>query len=134
MIGKLEEALNKKVWMKSGAYLVIEQTECLTTIDVNSGKMLKGTQKEEAIWSINEEAAREAALQIRLRNLSGIIIIDFINMKDKAAEEKLLKRMKELTAFDAVSTTVVDMTPLGLMELTRRKTKRSLKEQLAIIT
>ncbi len=127
---KLQEALSKTVWLKSGANLVIEQTECLTTIDVNSGKMIKGSQNDEAIWKINEEAAREAALQIRLRNLSGIIIIDFINMKDKTAEEKLLTYMRELTASDNISVKVVDITPLGLMELTRKKMNPSLKEQL----
>lgn len=127
---KLQEALAKNVWLKSGAYLVIEQTECLTTIDVNSGKMIQGTDKEEAILKINEEAAKEAALQIRLRNLSGIIIIDFINMKDSAEEERLLFLMKELVATDGGLTKVVDITPLGLMELTRKKVCPSLKEQL----
>ena len=126
---KLKDALSKTVWLKSGAYLVIEQTECLTTIDVNSGKMIQGSQNAEAVWRINEEAAREAALQIRLRNLSGIIIIDFINMKDKTAEESLIKYMKELTSVDK-TITVVDITPLGLMELTRKKSRASLKEQL----
>ena len=130
---KLQEALSKTVWLKSGANLVIEQTECLTTIDVNSGKMIKGTQNEEAVWKINEEAAMEAALQIRLRNLSGIIIIDFINMKDAAAEEKLIALMKELTINDKITTTVVDITPLGLMELTRKKVQPSLWEQLGNI-
>ena len=127
---RLQEAVSKTVWLKSGANLVIEQTECLTTIDVNSGKMIKETQNAAATWKINEEAAREAALQIRLRNLSGIIIIDFINMKEKDLEEKLLKRMREFVARDSVPTTVVDITPLGLMELTRKKVNRSLREQL----
>lgn len=130
---KLQEALSKTVWLKSGANLVIEQTECLTTIDVNSSKMIKGTANEEAIWKINEEAAKEAALQIRLRNLSGIIIIDFINMKDKEAEERLITLMKELTASDNIPVHVVDITPLGLMELTRKKVNPSLKEQLGTL-
>ena len=127
---RLQEALARNVWLRSGANLVIEQTECLTTIDVNSGKMIRGTQKDQAVWKINEEAAREAALQIRLRNLSGIIIIDFINMKDKAAEDALIGLMKELTALDNIPTSVIDITPLGLMELTRKKVNPSLKEQL----
>ena len=130
---KIQEALGKTIWLKSGAYLVIEQTECLNTIDVNSGKMIRGTENEEAIWKINEEAAKEAALQISLRNLSGIIIIDFINMKDKAQEEKLLLLMKELVAKHNTLTKVVDITPLGLMELTRKKIGPSLKEQLQCV-
>ncbi len=131
---KLQEALSETVWLKSGAYLVIEQTECLTTIDVNSGKMIKGIRNEEAIWKINEEAAKEAALQMRLRNLSGIIIIDFINMKDKTAEKNLIALMKQLTACDKVPVNVVDITPLGLMELTRQKNQASFKEQWMRLT
>ncbi len=126
---KMSEAMSKTVWLKSGANLVIEQTECLTSIDVNSGKMIKGTQNEEAIQIINAEAAREAALQIRLRNLSGIIIIDFINMRDSSARADLIKLMKELTESDNITTTVIDITPLGLMEITRKKVNRSLREQ-----
>lgn len=126
---KIKEALNPKVWLQNGGYLVIEQTECLTTIDVNSGKMIKGTDKNASIWKLNEEAAKEAALQIRLRNLSGIIIIDFVNMDNKADEEKLLMLMKDLVKKDPVHTSVIDITPLGLMEITRKKVYKSLKEQ-----
>jgi len=126
---KIKEALNPKVWLQNGGYLVIEQTECLTTIDVNSGKMIKGTDKNASIWKLNEEAAKEAALQICLRNLSGIIIIDFVNMDNKADEEKLLMLMKDLVKTDPVHTSVIDITPLGLMEITRKKVYKSLKEQ-----
>jgi len=126
---KIKEALNPKVWLQNGGYLVIEQTECLTTIDVNSGKMIKGNDKNASIWKLNEEAAKEAALQIRLRNLSGIIIIDFVNMENKADEEKLLMLMKDLVKMDPVHTSVIDITPLGLMEITRKKVYKSLKEQ-----
>lgn len=126
---KIKEALNPKVWLQNGGYLVIEQTECLTTIDVNSGKMIKGTDKNASIWKLNEEAAKEAALQIRLRNLSGIIIIDFVNMDNKADEEKLLMLMKDLVKTDPVHTSVIDITLLGLMEITRKKVYKSLKEQ-----
>lgn len=126
---KIKEALSRKVWMPSGGYLVIEQTECLTTIDVNSGKMIKGNEKDAAVWKLNEEAAQEAAQQIRLRNLSGIIIIDFVNMDNKADEEKLLMLMKDLVKADPIHTSVIDFTPLGLMEITRKKVYKSLKEQ-----
>ncbi len=127
---RFDNACSKKVWLKSGANLIIEQTECLTAIDVNSSKNIKGKISEDMIFSINMEAAGEAALQIRLRNLSGIIIIDFINMKEKEHEKALLTYLSELTAKDPVSTKVVDMTPLGLVEITRKKIHMSLKEQL----
>lgn len=126
---KLQDALKKTVWMKSGANLVIEQTECLNTIDVNSGKKITAKASPDTIWQINMEAAAEAALQIRLRNLSGIIIIDFINMEDKSLEEKLLQHMKALVAKDPIITNVIDITPLGLMEITRKKVSKSLSEQ-----
>lgn len=128
---KIEEALSKRVWLSSGGYLVIEQTECLTTIDVNSGKMIKGTEREKSIWKINEEAAKESAIQIRLRNLSGIIIIDFINMDNFEDDERLIQLMKELVRNDPVYTNIIDITPLGLMEITRKKIHKSLKEQLS---
>lgn len=127
---KFDTACSQRVWMKSGANLIIEQTECLTAIDVNSSKNIKGKLSEDVIFQINKEAAAEAAVQIRLRNLSGIIIIDFINMKDKEREGELLAYLKSLTAKDPVTTRVVDMTPLGLVEITRKKIYPSLKEQL----
>ena len=126
---KLDNAFLPKVWLKSGANLVIEQTECLTTIDVNTGKNIKGKEAEDTIFQVNKEAAKEAAIQMRLRNLSGIIIIDFINMKQKEQETELLNYLRNLTAADPVPTNVVDMTPLGLVELTRKKVNMSLKEQ-----
>ena len=129
---KLENATEKKVWLKSGANLVIEQTECLTAIDVNSSKNIKGTVSQDTIFQINMEAAKEVAVQIRLRNLSGIIVIDFINMTDKEKEASLLTYLSELTAKDPVTTRVVDMTPLGLVEITRKKINMSLKEQLML--
>ena len=126
---KLDNAFLPKVWLKSGANLVIEPTECLTTIDVNTGKNIKGKEAEETIFQVNKEAAKEAAVQMRLRNLSGIIIIDFINMKNKEQEAELLNYLRYLTASDPVPTKVVDITPLGLVELTRKKVNMSLKEQ-----
>lgn len=126
---KLQEALSKNVWLKSGASLVIEQTEALNVIDVNSGKFDKKTVSEETILQINLEAAREIALQIRLRNLTGIIIVDFISMKSKEDEEKLLQELRRHVIHDSVPTKVIDITALGLVELTRQKGHKSLKEQ-----
>ena len=126
---RMAEALSRRIWLKSGAYLVIDVTEALTVFDVNSGKYDARRTSQEAYYQINLEAAREIALQIRLRNLSGIILIDFINMSDTAKQEKLLDTMKELVQTDPVYTTVVDITPLGLMEITRKKVNKTLAEQ-----
>jgi len=130
LTNKLDNALSKKVWLKSGAYLVIEQTECLTTIDVNTGKNIHGNSSDNFIFQVNKEAAKEAALQMRLRNLSGIIIIDFINMKDSKQNDELLTYLSTLTSKDPIPTNVIDMTPLSLVEVTRKKTDMSLQEQL----
>jgi ribonuclease G len=96
---------------------------------VNTGKNIKGKEAEGTIFQVNKEAAEEVAVQIRLRNLSGIIIVDFINMKNSDQEVELLNYLRDLTAADPVPTKVVDMTPLGLVEITRKKVKMSLKEQ-----
>lgn len=96
LAGKLEEALVKRVWLKSGGYLVIEPTEALTVIDVNTGKYDGSKNVEETFALINREAAQETARQIRLRNLSGIILIDFINQKDRQAAKELLEELRSL--------------------------------------
>lgn len=127
---KMNELMDKKVWMKSGAYLVIEATEAMYVIDVNSGKNISGKDNEEYIYKINLEAAAEAMRQIRLRNLSGIIIVDFLNMKSFEHQEALLKELRHLALQDKIYTQVVDMTPLGLVEITRKKTKPILAQQL----
>lgn len=132
---KLEEALHRTVWLKSGANLVIEQTESLTAIDVNTGKCTKLTgdrTPEDTMRRVNLEAAREVVRQLRLRNLSGIIIVDFINLSTLAQEEELLQELRELAREDPVTVQVVDMTPLGLVEITRRKIFPSLREQFGL--
>lgn len=130
LAGKLEEALLKRVWLKSGGYLVIEPTEALTVIDVNTGKYDGSKNVEETFALINREAAQETARQIRLRNLSGIILIDFINQKDRQAAKELLEELRSLCKDDPVPVRVVDITALGLVELTRKKVKGTLAEQL----
>lgn len=127
---KLGELFDKKVWMKSGAYLIIEQTEAMYVIDVNSGKNISGKENDEYIYRINMEAATEVMRQIRLRNLSGIIIIDFLNMKSLEKQETLIKELRYLASQDKIHTNVVDMTPLGLVEITRKKTKPILAKQI----
>lgn len=127
---KLLEALEKRVWLKSGGYLVIEPTEALTVIDVNSGKYTGKKGLRDTFRLINREAALEIARQLRLRNLSGIILVDFISMDNKEDERELLHLLSAELKKDPVRTAVVDMTALGLVELTRKKVRRSLYEQL----
>lgn len=125
----LSEALAERVWLKSGGYLVIEATEALTVIDVNTGKCIAGKDKQATIRKINQEAALEIARQLRLRNLSGIILVDFVDMTEPGADEELLAFMQKLLKKDPQKSAAVDMTALGLMELTRKKQKKTLKEQ-----
>lgn len=127
---KLDTAIERRVWLKSGGYLIIDKTEALTVIDVNSGKYEAKKDMEDTFFHINMEAAEEIALQLRLRNLNGIIIVDFINMKNKSHQEALLNQLKSLVNCDRLKTVVVDMTPLGLVELTRQKSYKTLSEQI----
>lgn len=124
----LNRLLSKKVWLKSGAYLIIEPTEALTVIDVNTGKADLKTNKESTFKKINLEAAKEIALQMKLRNISGIIIVDFINMSSNKDYDILTHEMSEYLTNDFSISNVVDITKLGLMELTRKKKEKSLEE------
>ena len=125
--GAIREARQERVWMKSGAYLVIQPTEALTVIDVNSGKCLK---KNSHFPEINREAAREAVRQIRLRNISGIIIIDFINMKSAEEKKELLAYLQLELKKDPNPGNVIGMTKLQLVEITRKKIRKTLEESL----
>lgn len=128
---KLENALKKKVWLKSGGNLVIEPTEALTVIDVNTGKAIYGKRKvQDTFFKINLEAAEEIARQVRLRNLSGIIIVDFIDMEEKGAREELMQFFEKQLRKDPVKTVLVDMTALNLVEVTRKKVRKPLYEQI----
>lgn len=127
---KVEEALGRRIWLKSGANLIIEPTEAMTVIDVNSAKKDAYKANQDESYQINAEAAEEIALQLRLRNLSGIIIVDFINMKDKELEKSLLAKLKEVLGTDPVKTKVIDITSLGLAEITRKKVHKPLTEQI----
>ena len=125
---QIERALKERVWMKSGAYLVIQPTEALTVIDVNTGKCIDKRKDDKAYFKINMEACIEVAKQIRLRNLSGIIIVDFINMNSQELTEELLRRFEHELHKDAIATTLVDMTKLQLVEVTRKKIKKPFHE------
>ena len=127
----LMNALKEYVWLKSGAYLVIQPTEALTVIDVNTGKCIAKKKEEETYLKINIEAAKEAARQIRLRNLSGIILIDFINLSKQEYMDELVHVFDKELKKDPIVTSLVDVTKLQLVEVTRKKVRRPLHEVMS---
>ncbi len=126
------DSLSKKVWLKDGGYLYIESTEALTVVDVNTGKNVR--KKEAGIIKLNTnlEAIKETARQLRLRNISGIIIIDLINTTDKSEIDLIYHTMKEYLKEDRLNTVAIDITKLCLFEITRRKRKPSLEEVMKL--
>ena len=127
---EIQRALKKEVPLKSGGYLIIDQTEAMTTIDVNTGAFLGHRNLEETVYKTNLEAAQAAARQLRLRNLGGIIIIDFIDMIDAEHKRQVLRMLEKSLAHDHAKTTVYEMSHLGLVEMTRKRTVESLERQL----
>lgn len=127
---EMYQALKRKVWLKSGGYLVIDQTEALTAIDVNTGKFVGSTDLADTVLKTNLEAAQEIARQLRLRNIGGIIIIDFIDMNDAQHKEQVLKVLEEELKKDKVKAHILGITPLGLVEMTRKKVRQSLSSTL----
>lgn len=128
--GKLHEAVSRIVWLKSGGYLVIEPTEALTVIDVNSGKNIRKMDKRKLCALTNKEAAEAIPYILTSRNITGIVIVDFISTDSEKEDAKLLKLLRSGIAIDHVKTDVVDITPLGLVEITRQKKESPLKDQL----
>jgi ribonuclease G len=127
---EISRALNKNVPLKSGGYLVFDQTEAMTSVDINTGSFLGQKNLEETAYRTNLEAAQAVARQLRLRNLGGIIIIDFIDMHDDEHKRQVLRTLEKGLANDNVKTTVYDFSPLGLVEMTRKRTMESLQRQL----
>lgn len=125
-----EQAQNERVWLKSGGFLVIQQTEAFVCIDVNTGKCTSKKDMQETFRKINLEAAKEIAWQLRLRNLSGIILIDFINQERAEDKEELMQTLQKYLWQDSIKGTVVDMTELNIVEVTRKKVRKSLAEEL----
>lgn len=134
MEGLLRKALDEKVWLKSGAFLVIQQTEACTVIDVNTGKNIRKMDAEEAALQVNLEAAKEAAIQMRIRNLSGIILIDFINLKKQEHREAVIETLSGFLKMDPDGAAFVDMTALQIAEVTRRKARKPLAEGIKDLT
>jgi ribonuclease G len=127
---EIEKALARKVELKSGGYLIFDQTEALTTVDVNTGSFVGGKNLSDTIFKTNLEAAQCIARQLRLRNLGGIIIVDFIDMDEDSQRETVLDELKKAIATDRARINVNGFTPLGLVELTRKRTRESLAHLL----
>ncbi len=129
---KLARALSRKVWLKCGGYLVIDKTEALTVIDVNTGKYVGGSNLEDTVLKTNIDAASEIAKQLRLRDIGGIIIIDFIDMHEHEHQQMVMDALKQALKKDRTKTTVVGMTGLGLIEMTRKKVRQELSTVLHV--
>jgi ribonuclease G len=127
---EIQRALRKEVPLKSGGYLIVDQTEAMTTIDVNTGGYLGTRNLEETVYRTNLEAAQAASRQLRLRNLGGIIIIDFIDMTDEEHKRQVIRMLEKGLTRDHAKTTVYPMSQLGLVEMTRKRTTESLERQL----
>jgi len=127
---EIQRALSNKVPLKSGGYLVIEQTEAMTTVDVNTGGFIGRKTLEETLFKTNLEAAQALARQLRLRNIGGIIIIDFIDMEDPEHRRQVMRALDKALARDRIKTFVTEMSTLGLVEITRKRTRESLERVL----
>lgn len=127
---EIQRALNKKVPLKSGGYLIIDQTEAMTTVDVNTGGFVGKRNLEETLFKTNLEATLTIARQLRLRNIGGIIIIDFIDMEDEEHRRQVMRALEKSLARDRVRSFIADMSSLGLVEVTRKRTRESLEHVL----
>ncbi len=121
IVEQIHKGLDRKVWLPSGGYLIIDRTEALTVVDVNTGKSVGRTNLEETVVNTNVEAAREIARQLRLRDIGGMIVIDFIDMLLEQNKSKVIDAMKEALAQDKSRSQVFDISPLGLLEVTRKR-------------
>ncbi|MEW5865467.1 MAG: Rne/Rng family ribonuclease [Bacillota bacterium] len=128
---EIEKALRHRVWLSCGGYLVFDHTEALTSIDVNTGRYIGTTSLQDTVLKTNLEAASEIAHQLRLRNIGGIIIIDFIDMDSEEARQQVIRRLEEELRKDKTRATVLGFTHLGLLEMTRKKTRPGLEDVLS---
>ena len=127
---KVTKALDRRVWLRSGGYIIIERTEALTAVDVNTGRFVGKRNQEETILKTNLEATQEVVRQLRLRNAGGIIIIDFIDMEKEGNRKKVYDALKEALKKDKARTNILKISELGLVEMTRQRTRESLENQL----
>jgi ribonuclease E len=133
IVEQIHKALDKKVWLPSGGYLIIERTEAMTIVDVNTGKSVGKTNLEETVVNTNLEAAREVARQLRLRDIGGIIVIDFIDMLLEKNKKHVEDTMREALAIDKTRSQVFEIGPLGLMQVTRKRVSSGLVESFSEI-
>lgn len=127
---KITKALDRRVWLRSGGYIIIERTEALTAIDVNTGRFVGKRNQEETIVRTNLEAAQEVVRQLRLRNVGGIIIIDFIDMEKESNRKKVYDALRDALKKDKARSNILKISELGLVEMTRQRTRESLENQL----
>jgi ribonuclease G len=130
---QIDDAFHRQVWLKCGGYIVIDETEALIAIDVNTGRNKGGRDVEKTILQTNLEAADEIARQLRLRNIGGLIISDFIDMKNRKDQQLVYNRMKDRLKRDKAKTHVLPISPLGLMEMTRQRAQESLAGSLFVV-
>ena len=128
---ELDEIYKKKVWLKSGGFLIIEETEGLTVSDVNTGRYIGKSNQDSTLLNVNLEAAKETLRQIRLRNLVGIIVIDFIDLKDPDLRKKVFDTFKKGMAKDKARTVIHDISQFSVLQLTRQRTRESILNTLA---
>ncbi len=124
---QLDNAFSRKVWLKSGGYLIFDETEALVAIDINTGRHKGGSNQEESIVQVNLEAADEIARQLRLRNIGGLVVVDFIDMKQKKNQNLVYRTFKECLHLDKARTNVLPLSPLGLLEMTRQRQEESVR-------
>lgn len=127
---EIKNATQERVWLKSGAYLVIQPTEAFTVVDINTGKFTGKKNSQETFLKINLEAAKEIARQLRIRNISGIVVIDFIDLYKDIDKKHLMDEFDKILKNDSITTKLVGMSQLNLVELTRKKVRKSLREQV----
>lgn len=129
---QVEKMAKKIVWLENGGYLIFEETEAFTVIDVNSGKFTGKVAKEATLFAVNQAAAKEVARQLRLRNISGIILIDFINMDNSRHEQEIIEIVKKEAVRDEKRIQVIGFTELGILQMTRKRTSPSLSEMMSV--
>ncbi len=127
---EISRALGRKVWLKSGGYIIVDEAEALVAIDVNTGRYVGKRNLEDTITKTNLEAVKEIAYQLRLRNCGGIIVLDFIDMEKESNQEKVITALKEEFLKDRAKTNVLNMSSLGIVEMTRKRTRESLVRTL----
>jgi ribonuclease G len=127
---QIDAAFNRQVWLPCGGYIVVDETEAMITVDVNTGRNRGSKNMEKTIFETNREAAEEVARQLRLRNIGGLVVVDFIDMKSRKDQMDVFKVMKDRLRRDKAKTQVLQISPLGLMEMTRQRLHESLSDTI----